>query len=191
MRWYWVRHGPTHAKTMVGWTDLPTDLTDHQALWRLDQHLPVDAPLVSSDLTRASATAAALNSPRTVLPSTPALREINFGRWENQRFDAVEINDAAHIRTFWEQPGDITAPGGESWNMLCARVNLWVDETVANSSEPAIIAVAHMGVILTQVQRALGITAYEALSHKIDNLSVTLLIYEGGNWSVQGINHKP
>ena len=26
-RFWLVRHGPTHAKTMVGWTDLPADLS--------------------------------------------------------------------------------------------------------------------------------------------------------------------
>jgi broad specificity phosphatase PhoE len=35
-----VRHGPTHAKGMVGWTDLPADLSDGAALARLNAHLP-------------------------------------------------------------------------------------------------------------------------------------------------------
>jgi len=27
-----VRHGPTHAKAMIGWTDLPADLSDAGAI---------------------------------------------------------------------------------------------------------------------------------------------------------------
>ena len=50
---------------------------------------------------------------------------------------------------------------------------------------------AHIGVILTQVQRALGVTAYQAMSHKIDNLSVTRLQHTEGNWSAALINHCP
>ncbi len=61
-----VRHGPTHAKGMVGWTDLPADLSDGAALARLNAHLP-QVPVISSDLTRAVATADALHS----LPGRP------------------------------------------------------------------------------------------------------------------------
>ena len=52
-RFFWVRHGPTHAKTMVGWSDLPADLSDTARLARLSAHLPDGAPVVSSDLVRA------------------------------------------------------------------------------------------------------------------------------------------
>ena len=51
-----VRHGPTHAKAMIGWTDLPADLSDAGAIARLRAALP-DAPIVSSDLIRAVTTA--------------------------------------------------------------------------------------------------------------------------------------
>ncbi|MCX8953857.1 histidine phosphatase family protein, partial [Ruegeria sp. NA] len=37
-RLHLVRHGPTHAKTMVGWSDLPADLSDTAALRRLHDH---------------------------------------------------------------------------------------------------------------------------------------------------------
>ena len=56
---WWVRHGPTHAKTMVGWTDLPADLSDRAQLDRLRAYLP-DAPVVCSDLLRARQTADAV-----------------------------------------------------------------------------------------------------------------------------------
>ena len=53
------------------------------------------------------------------------------------------------------------------------------------------IVVAHFGVILTQLQRALGVTPYKAISHKIDNLSVTRLQHDAGNWVAEHINHCP
>ncbi len=40
-----------------------------------------------------------------------------------------------------------------------------------------LIVVAHFGVILTQVQRALGIPTTEAFAHKIDRLSVTCIAH--------------
>src|SRR5690606_24710314 len=78
-RFWLVRHGPTHARGMVGWTDLPADLSDGTALARLSAHLPGEAPVISSDLSRAVATADALaacagRSGRRRLPHDPGLR---------------------------------------------------------------------------------------------------------------------
>jgi alpha-ribazole phosphatase len=181
-RFHWVRHGPTHAKTLVGWSDLPADLSDHAAIARLSAYLP-NAPVISSDLSRARATADAIQGPRPRLPDNASLREIHFGDWELQHF--TEVEDQALIRRFWEEPGSVTPPGGESWDVVRARVNDAVDKLIGHED---IIIVAHFGVILTQVQRALGIGGYEAFSHKIDNLSVTEIRFDGA-WSAGRINH--
>jgi alpha-ribazole phosphatase len=183
-RFHLVRHGPTHAKTLVGWSDLPADLSDTAAIARLSDHLP-HAPVISSTLLRATATADAIQGRRRRLPHDPDLREIHFGDWELQHF--TEVEDQAHIRRFWEEPGAIAPPNGESWDAVCARVIAAVDRLTHLED---IIIVAHFGVILTQVQRALGISGYEAFSHKIDNLSVTEITFDGG-WSAGRINHIP
>ncbi|MFN4173024.1 MAG: histidine phosphatase family protein [Pseudorhodobacter sp.] len=186
-RLFWVRHGPTHAKGMVGWTDLPADLSDASALARLSQALP-DAPVISSDLSRAIATADAIAAGRPQLPHDPALREIHFGDWEMQHHTA--IRDQSLLRAFWDQPGDVAPPGGESWNAVAARVNAGVDRLLA--AHPGdLILVAHFAVILTQVQRALGIAPYEAFGHRIDNLSLTELALGPKGWTAARINHIP
>ena len=190
-RFWWVRHGPTHAKGMVGWTDLPADLSDTAALGRLDALLPAEAVVISSDLARARATADAIAGDRPRLADDPALREINFGRWELRRFAEVEAEDADLIRAFYERPGRVRAPGGECWDETCARVSAAVDRLAAAHEGRDVVVVAHFGAILTQIQRALGVTAYEAFSHRIDNLSVTELAAENGVWRAGRINHIP
>ncbi|MGO4914031.1 histidine phosphatase family protein [Pseudogemmobacter sp. W21_MBD1_M6] len=184
---WWVRHGPTHARTMVGWTDLPADLSDTGRLSRLEAFLPDAAVVVSSDLRRAVATADAIQGDRLRLPHLASLREIHFGAWENKTFAEVEAQDAALIRAYWDSPGDIRPPQGESWNDIALRVKAAVDDLIAQGHDH-IIAVAHFGVILTQVQRALGLTAYKTLSHKIDNLSVTEIRFSTGRWDAGPIN---
>lgn len=188
-RLWMVRHGPTHAKTMVGWTDLPADLSDQAALDRLADHLPL-APVISSDLTRAVATADAIARGRRRLAHDPALREIHFGRWEMRSHAEIEAEDPALIRAFWEEPGAVSAPGGESWDGAQARVNAAIDRYLALGL-PDLIVVAHFGVILTQVQRALARPAVEIFGHSIDNLSVTDLHWHDPGWSVGAINHCP
>ena len=41
--WWWIRHGPTHAKCMVGWADIAADLSDKSMLIKLDEYLPRQA----------------------------------------------------------------------------------------------------------------------------------------------------
>lgn len=190
--WHWIRHGPTHEKTFVGWRDVPADLSDRQQIARLHAHLPQEALLISSDLIRSVATADALDHPdRRRLDHAPDLRELHFGAWDGMHFSDVAARDPELSRAYWETPGDIAAPNGESWNQTAARVNTVVDKLNAAHPDRHIISVAHFGVILTQVQRALNLSAQEAMRHKIDNLSVTSLTHRDGLWEVAHINHLP
>ncbi|TKZ22480.1 histidine phosphatase family protein [Shimia litoralis] len=189
-RIFLVRHGPTHAKSMVGWSDIPADLSDTAALARLSDFLPENAVVISSDLCRAVDTASAIQGRRTRLPHDPDLREIHFGDWELKRFAEAEAMDPARIRAFWETPGDSTPPNGESWNQVCARVDTAVDRVMAAHADRDVIVVAHFGAILTQIARAENLDGSAAFSHKIDNLSVTTLLTQP-TWSAQQINHNP
>ena len=190
-RLWWVRHGPTHAKTLAGWRDIPADLSDTAALARLNAFLPAKALLVSSDLIRATATADALSQGRTRLPHRPALREFHFGDWDGMAFAEVSAKWPDLSRRYWEDPGHTAPPNGESWVMAQTRIDADVARLLADHSERDIILVAHFGAILTQVQRGLGISPHEALSHSIDNLSVTRIDVDGDRWHAPLINHRP
>ncbi|MFK7753347.1 MAG: histidine phosphatase family protein [Sedimentitalea sp.] len=188
---HWVRHGPTHQKTFVGWRDVPADLSDTAQIARLTSFLPSDAIVVSSDLIRASATADAIQAHRTRLPSDTKLREFHFGDWDGRHFSDVAETDPTLSRQYWETPGDIAPPGGESWNAAAQRISAAVDALCAHHPGAKIIAVAHIGVILTQVQRALKQDAQQVIAQKIDNLSVTELTLRDGHWTLGAINHLP
>ncbi len=187
--WHWVRHGPTHQKTFTGWRDVTADLSDTDKVARLAAHLPDDALVISSDLTRSVDTASALQGKRTRLAHDPGLREFHFGTWDGQHFSTVADQHPDLSRAYWETPGDHTPPGGESWNAAARRVAHVVARIEATYPSRDIIAVAHFGVILTQVQAVLGLSGYEVLGHKIDPLSVTTLHTETG--TARHINHSP
>ena len=189
--WHWVRHGPTHQKTFVGWRDVPADLSDAAQIARLNAHLPNKALLISSDLIRASATADALSKGRERLPNQPNLREFNFGEWDDKHFDDIAKTHPDLSRAYWETPGDIAPPAGESWNQAATRVSTVVDDLNTAHPDAHIIAVAHIGVILTQVQRADTLVPEEAIGNRIENLSVTTLHSSPDGWRVEGINHLP
>ena len=188
-RLWWVRHGPTHEKTFVGWRDVPADLSDQALIDRVADHLPDNALVISSDLIRASTTADAIARGRTRLPDHSGLREFDFGVWDGMGFAEVAKRDPVLSRQFWENPGDLCAPGGESWNMVAARVNAVVDDLVAQHAGQDIILTAHIGVIMTQIQRASGGTAYQAMGHHIDNLSITQISLGAQGWTLDAVNH--
>jgi len=179
--WWWVRHGPTHEKAFVGHRDVPADLSDTAFLKRLAAFLPDTALVVSSDLIRSVTTADAIAAGRPRLPHARALREFDFGVWDGLTFEQVAARDPDLSRAYWEAPGDIAPPGGESWNAAAARIAPFVD--ALNTAHPGrhIIAVAHFGVILTQIARATGQTPVQALAQKIDTLSVTRVTYGTGS----------
>lgn len=189
--WWWIRHGPTHAKGMVGWSDLPADLSDEAALVRLSKHLPSDALVVSSDLSRSVATADKITGGRERLGHVTDLREIHFGDWEGKSAGEISKEQPELSRQYWSEPGTIKPPGGESWDEMSARVSATVAGMNAKYAGRDIIAVAHFGVILSQIQAASRITARSVLSFKIDNLSVTRLEFLDPSWRVHGVNHLP
>ncbi|MBQ1204178.1 MAG: histidine phosphatase family protein [Loktanella sp.] len=190
-RLWWVRHGPTHEKSFVGWRDVPADLSDTARIARLAAFLPAEAVIVSSDLQRAARTADAIVCDRQRLPDQRDLREMNFGIWDGMDWRAVSARDPELSRRFWEEPGDLRAPDGESWNEVSARVARVVDDLTARFIGRDIVLVAHMGVIMTQIQRAAGSSAYQALGHQIDNLSVTQITRASSGWTLGPVNHLP
>lgn len=190
-RLWMVRHGPTHEKTMVGWRDVPADLSDHARIARLDAHLPRDALLISSDLIRASATADALALGRRRLPHDPALRELHFGKWDGQPWDVIASTHPDLSRAYWEDPGPHAPPGGESWNTAAARVSLAVDRLVSAHPGRDLVIVAHFGAILTQVQAARACTPAEVFAQGIDNLSVTRIDHGPQGRALIAVNHCP
>lgn len=168
---------------------MPADLSDRDALERLSAALPAGAPVVSSDLLRARATAEAIAGERPRLTPSPGLRELNFGAWEGRSFQDVWQDDPDLARSYWERPGDVAPPGGESWNALAARVHAAVDEIAAEvAGAEDIVAVAHLGPILTQVQRARACAARDVFAQPLANLSITRLARAGG-WSLELVNH--
>ena len=119
---YWVRHGPTHEKSFVGHRDVPADLSDTAQIARLSATLPAKALVVSSDLIRSVETATAIQGTRTRLPHRVGLREFDFGVWDGLHFSEVAEKWPDTSRAYWENPGDVAPPNGESWNAAAARV---------------------------------------------------------------------
>jgi alpha-ribazole phosphatase len=175
---------------MVGWTDLPADLSDTARLARLRAALPLGAPVLTSDLSRAVATADALDLGGPRLPPDPRLRELHFGAWEGRTADEVEAEAPGLLRDFYDRPGKVRAPGGEGWHDLAARVEAAVDEGL-RLGVTDLVVVAHMGPILSEWARAVALAPVDAFAQRIDNLSLTVIELGAGRARGVRVNHRP
>lgn len=167
---------------------MPADLSDTASLDRLSDYLPDAALLVSSDLQRSIHTADAISKGRTRLPHRKTLREFDFGVWDGMHHTEVAARDPVLSRQFWEQPGTLSPPDGESWNAVTRRVSGSLMHLAGQHRTADIIVVGHMGMIMTMIAQCGG-TPYQAMGHKIDNLSVTDMRLNAQGWDIGRINH--
>lgn len=188
-RLFLIRHGPTHQTVFTGWRDVPADLSDTAAVARMRDHLPLAAPVISSDLIRCVATADAIAGERVRLPHDRDLREFDFGVWDGMGFEAVGERDPILSRAFWDDPGDVTPPGGESWNDVAGRVGPAIARHMEVHSD--LIVVAHFGAILCQIGLLTGQDPKKMIAQRIDPLSVSELHFDGAAWALASVNHSP
>lgn len=137
-----------------GRTQLPT-------LARLLSAEPIET-VYSSDLCRASATAQAIAAVREI-PQVlrPALREIDFGRWEGLSWAEIEQMDPEYARKWIACHPHVPAPSGESFQAFEARILQEVARLLGDHRNP-IAVVTHGGVLRVVLRHLCGCSDEEA-----------------------------
>lgn len=203
-RWWWVRHAPvtTHGGKIYGQKDVPCDTSDRDAFEGLARILPKRAIWVTSNLRRAMDTAAAIFEAGAdyVEPLIePDFAEQSFGDWQDYSWDDLHAQGSPAYHTFWESPGRNAPPGGESLADLIARTDLGIQRLNIDHRGRDIVAVTHGGTIRAALALALDMEPIDAMSFKIDNLSVTCIDHfdagmfkgHGRSCRIDGVNMPP
>lgn len=200
-RWWWIRHAPViqSENRIYGQTDLPANCDDAVLFGALAKALPRDAVLVTSDLQRATQTAAAIAEAGLAMPDTildPALREQHLGDWQGEMREAFFARRGRDMQRAWMAAADERAPNGESFSDLVARVVPAVERHTATHRGKDIICVAHGGTIKAALSHALALDHERALGFTIANCSVTRLDHiaqDDGvdSWRVAMVNWLP
>ncbi|NOT84861.1 MAG: alpha-ribazole phosphatase, partial [Methylococcaceae bacterium] len=113
------------------------------------------------------------------------LLEINFGDWENQRFDALDEHDLRHWTEHFVQ---IPPPNGESFSDLVTRAgNFWQDLIVNNAAQ--VLIITHAGVIRALLAHILGLPLANAFQFKVDVGSVHKLQTLNNYTYIHYLNH--
>ena len=167
------------------------DLSDRARIERLSALIPDDAEVVSSDLARAISTADAICGCRHRLPHAEELRELNFGEWEGRTTPEITDSHPEVSASFWRNPRSASPPGGEDWEHLFRRASNYADRLSDRLPGRSIVAVAHFGTILTQIERSTPGGLHEALKFGLDHLSVTRIDRSDGEWRLVDANRQP
>ncbi|MDR6407484.1 alpha-ribazole phosphatase [Paraburkholderia terricola] len=148
--------------------------------------LQVPAPrvLMSSPSTRCSALAAAMsNDFGCALSHDDRLKEMNFGDWEERRWDAIDrelLDDWAanfeHAR----------AHGGESVTQFVARVRAWFDAFAQTRELTPAYVVTHAGVMRAIASLVLDVPLERCLRWSLDMTGIVWLRRddEARQWSL-------
>lgn len=198
-QWWWIRHAPVpDGGRIYGQRDLDCDCTDGRIFAALARELPREAVWVTSQLKRATQTAAAIHAAMGESHAAvvvPELAEQNLGDWQGldrQKFLASRVPR----RPFWFAAANERAPGGESFDDLVGRAAGAIKRLTAQFAGRTIVAVAHGGTIKAALALALRVETEAALAFAIDNCSITRMDHfmaEIGpyEWRVHAVNHRP
>lgn len=155
-----LRHTRPEGATGLcyGRSDLPLAADFDTEVVRLSRELPMFVRIVSSPLSRCLRLAQALSEARDrPLSIDPKLTEMDFGRWEGLRWDAIARSEL----DAWA--ADLTGArphGGETVAELAARVHAALTDAMAGPV-PALV-VCHAGVIKAALVAGQGPDAWHA-----------------------------
>ncbi|MCY3678023.1 MAG: histidine phosphatase family protein [Gemmatimonadetes bacterium] len=162
-----IRHAPvTVERIFYGQTDVPTTLDAAEAAARIEPTVAEFAPrtIWSSDAVRCREPAALL-SERLGVPHRidERVREMSYGDWEGQAWDAVPRAEIDEWMAAWETR---SPPGGESVPEFTERVAAWWRDLGPGNH----FLMAHAGVVHCLDVVAGGLTWEETLEQRLDFL---------------------
>jgi len=169
-----MRHGaPALTGRLLGHLDCPATDMGIAACRAAADGLATVAAVVSSDLIRASACAAAIAEPRGLDVHIDARwRELDFGAWGGLFADTVD-RDA--LGRFWADPDAAPPPGGERWSALVARVSAALAELRTDT-----LVVTHAGAMRAALAALCGFDARQVWAFDLPYAALlTLSLWPG------------
>ena len=150
MELYLIRHPRPDVAPGVCYGQSDVDIAESAArvAERLRPLLPETYALHSSPLQRAHKLAVELGAPQV----DDRLKEVSFGAWEGQTFEA--IGDA--IEAWSQDPMNFRPPEGETPLEMATRVREWMSATL-DPDAPAHVVVGHGGPLRVIAGQLLGL----------------------------------
>ena len=181
---FFIRHGQTEwnkALRYQGHSDIaltPEGVQQADLVAKRLAKEPFDA-IYSSDLVRARITAETIAAQHGLAVVTnPDFREVKFGEWEGLRYNEIYGGWPAEIDNFFQNPGKVCIPGGESFHEVKRRTDKALTEIRAKHEGECVAIVTHGGAIRTMLCSALGISLDLLWCFRQDNTAINIVEYE-------------
>lgn len=194
-RFWWIRHArvPEVGHRMYGSLDVDSDTSDTALFKGIAARLPKDALWVTSPLKRTQQTADALidgGAQARDWAIDADIIEQDFGSLNGKTHEELFAKRRDGYLGFWPLPPEEQAPGGESFTMVRARVDAFIERMIKQHQGKDVVCVAHRGSILAALQIALDLPSRNSVSFDIGNVSLTRLTHhadvpaDGPQWRV-------
>ena len=148
----------------------------------------VDA-IYSSDLKRAFETAETIGKKFSVdVKPDPRLREIHFGKWEGEEFEAVRKSDPEMLSNLFERPDLLKVDGGESFAEVQNRAMESINEIVAANPNKIVVVAAHGAILRTIIGAMMEVPLRCVWKFRQDNTAVNLVRHDGKDFMIALVN---
>lgn len=191
-----IRHGETDwnaQSRLQGQLDIPLNPHGQRQAARLADALRHEGlvAVISSDLARAHATAAAFTEPLGLpLRLEPGLRERGFGMLEGKTYEEIDRLWPDHARRWRERDIEFTPLGGESLLVFQQRVVAIARELAALHGGGTIALVTHGGVLDCLYRAAQGIDLQAHRTWQLGNAAINRLLHSPQGLAVVGWNDR-
>lgn len=184
---YLIRHTQTATEPGLcyGRTDVPLAASFANDVLAMKAKLPqtsTNCRVIASPLSRCTRLAAEITENHR---TDDRLLEIDFGAWENQRFDDL---DQDMVKTWADNFVSVAPPRGENFADLCQRVAAFWDEILLQQNIPQVLLITHAGVIRALLAHVLQIPPANAFKIRVDAGSVHKLQYFNDYTYIQYLN---
>jgi len=197
-----IRHPAVAVATGIcyGASDVPLAAAPHIEIARLADRLTTlcegrSVQFHASTLSRCTAIATPLARHfEAVLQTDARLRELDFGRWEMQAWDAIP---RAELDTWADDVEHACTHGGESVSALAGRVQSWLTELETHSHPPeteagaCAVVLTHAGVMRVLAALALRLPLAASLDWQLELGAICHLRrrWRGDGWTLVSWNY--
>ncbi|MDO6525316.1 histidine phosphatase family protein [Motilimonas sp. 1_MG-2023] len=192
---YLIRHGETDANKhgiLQGQQNTllnSNGLSQAKTLAGACQHLTINT-IHSSDLARASSTAAQIAQPHQLTPKlTPLLREIGFGSLEGQHLKLMPAEKQYHLQRLYTQQINLPYADAEPLAKLESRLSQFIKHLSAESSGNHAI-IGHGYSLNYLLHHLLNWPKQNMQLLELANCSVTEVIFNRQQWQLVRLNQQ-
>ena len=191
-RLFIVRHGDTlwgDDDRLKGQLDVPLSALGRRQAAAAAAYLSRAGASViyCSTLSRAQQTARPIADVlRCPLVTTPLLNERHWGIWQ-----ALTAEEVRRERVAGRGGPDHSAPLGEPWTHMAARVGWFMDLVARGRAEQTVIAVTHGGVVKNMVMPTIGVPERNRSAFTAATGSISLLQHAAHGWRPAFLNADP